>query len=158
MRNEKGATLLTALVLLTILLLVGVATVDQVSMQTKTSQSAQFSAESYRAALSEIEAQIDDIVPAEGEFDVSSLSASMAIGKEVCSQSESTGCSIQIVTDDFSKAVEIEYTGEGAPPSGYSLGEFRGQRFEISSRASANGLNVTSDQSQGINVAVISND
>lgn len=158
--NQRGVTLIVALVLLLIMTIVGLAATDSSKLQLLMSRNSQLQQSAYQLALSEINGQVDAY-----ENDITLLVDAMATlqvvdGGVVTQQAgvlSLTAGDIEmndVASDDnMGLTVELSFTGDGTLPSGFSVGSFVGKTFLINSRANVGATGIGSSQSQGLNYA-----
>lgn len=150
--KQSGAVLIVALVMLVVVTLLGLSSINGVSQQLKSSLALQDKQEAYQLSLSEIEAQLGRTQTADGELDTSLFIEPMNSATQTFSLSPNQ---LVMIDNEFTQEVRVDYRGAGAPPSGYSIGIFSGQRFEIDSDATRVNSQVESNQTQGVNIAVM---
>lgn len=155
--RQQGATLLVALILLLVMTLIGVGAGDTATMQLQMSRNSQFEQEAYQLALSELGSQytsygknLDPLTTAlnarAGVDDVTENGVEPLTGAELIMADEATAIGAE-------QTGTLVYSGEGAPPSGFSLGSFTGKRFDINTDAQIENSSIGSSQTLGINFA-----
>lgn len=159
-RSQQGATLLVALILLLVMTLVGIGAGDTAIMQMQMSRNSQFQQEAYQIALSEIESQYeefsDDLGPlttalnnyadTDNSDDITENGVEPLTGAELLMASQAAAI-------DAVQAAELAFVGDGAPPSGFTIGSFVGKRFDLNSDATIGGTSIGSSQTLGMNFA-----
>lgn len=145
-RKETGATLIVCLVILTILTFLGVNSMTDSGLQTSMVRNNQLRLMAYNTALSEINAQIDDM---NFNFNTDSLLDALT---DVDGLREYEFAEILLSTVDhpFTQTVALQYLRSGASWTGSEVGTFRELFFEIESDALLEGTGTRSDQVQGI--------
>ena len=147
--RSKGAVLLVSLMLLTLMTLIGVAAIDTQSLQSQMARNS-FSAQNlYQLSLSEIEAQYNKLQGS--DYLESVIHSETSIDENPAKQLQDSQVETHDDSDAYTQAVTISYTGDGPPPSGYSISLFKGKNFEVNSIAAIAGSGSKSDQAQGLN-------
>ena len=140
LQRSQGATLIVALVLLTAMTIIGVAAIDTASLQSNMARNSLYAQNLYQKALSEIQAQYEQL------RGVDYLAKARRVGIAL----NDSGVETSVSGDPFTQSVEIDFIGDGPPPTGYSLGIYISKNFEIDSVTSVTGTGSVSDQTQGL--------
>lgn len=150
-QKSQGAVLLVSLVLLTAMTIIGVAAIDSSSLQSQMARNSLYAQNLYQKSLSEIEAQYEKLKGS--DYLTSVLTAVTTVGPD-----NDPGLTIGDYSaethdpnDAYTQAVTVSFTGNGPPPSGYSVGIFIGKNFEVNSVSTVAGTGSESDQTQGLN-------
>jgi type IV pilus assembly PilX-like protein len=155
--RQQGATLLVALVLLLVMTMIGVGAGDTATMQLQMSRNSQFEQEAYQLALSEVGAQYvsygEDLDPL-----TTALSATAGVGDVTVDGVEPlTGAELLMAAEATAlnavQTGELVYSGDGTPPSGFTIGSFVGKRFDLNTQATIASSSIGSSQTLGINFA-----
>lgn len=150
--RSQGAIIIVALVMLLIMTLMGVASLDTTSLQSQMARNSLFAQNLYQASRSEIQAQY---IKLQGLAYLESVMTSTFTDNNANLFTGITLSDTQAETHDANDAYEQEvtvvFTGDGTPPSGYSLGLFVGKNFQVDSVATVVDTASESDQSQGLN-------
>ena len=145
-RNQGGATLVVCLVILTILTFLGVNSMTDSGLQSAMVRNNQLSLMAYNTALSEINAQVDNM-NLNAQTDVLLDALTDADGLR---EFEFEEILLSTIDHPFTQGLTIEYLYEGASWTGNEVGTFRELFFEIESDAALEGTSTRSDQVQGI--------
>jgi PilX N-terminal len=160
-KRSEGAVLVVSLILLLVMTLVGIAAIDSSSLQTQMARNSLFAQSLYQNSRSEIEIQYD-------------LMKGIAYLERIMTSTFTDGgtayTGIQLIdgnvtTPDpqlnyvaapdpnsiYDQSANLTFTGDAAPPSGYSLGLFVGKNFEVNPVTQVAGTGSISDQTQGLN-------
>lgn len=159
--SQQGVTLIVALVLLLIMTVVGLAATDSSKLQLLMSRNAQLQQGAYQLALSEINGQVDTY-----DNDITLLMDAITTLEVVDgggAVTQQAGVLILSTVDiemndiasdeNMEQVVELSFTGDGTPPSGFSVGSFVGKTFLVNSNANVGATGIGSSQSQGLNYA-----
>jgi type II secretory pathway component PulK len=158
--RQQGATLLVALILLLVMTLVGIGAGDTAIMQMQMSRNSQFEQEAYQIALSEIQSQFvgftEDLAPlttamnnyadADNGDDITEDGVEPLTGSELLMAAEAAAINAE-------QEAALVFVGDGAPPSGFTIGSFVGKRFDLNSDATIGGTSIGSSQTLGMNFA-----
>lgn len=149
--KSQGAVLLVSLVLLTAMTIIGVASIDSATLQSQMARNSLYAQNLYQKSLSEIEAQYEKLKGS--DYLTSILTAVTTIGPDNDPGISITDANVEThdVNDAYTQSVSVAFTGNGPPPSGYSVGIFIGKNFEVNSVSTVTGTGSTSDQTQGLN-------
>lgn len=150
-RKSQGAVLIVSLILLMVMTLIGVSAIDTSTLQSQMTRNSLYARNLYQKSLSEIEAQYNKMKGSQYLTNV--LTASPLPNKDDNPGLEIADSAVETydATDPYSQSVVVSFSGNGPPPSGYSLGLFIGKNFEIDSTSSVTGTGSESDQTQGLN-------
>jgi len=157
-QRSQGAVLIVSLILLMIMTLIGVAAIDTSSLQSQMSRNSLYARNLYQKSLSEIEAQYEKMKGSQYLTDVLTASPLASKGNDPGVEIADTAVETYDAGDPYSQSVVISFSGNGPPPSGYSLGLFIGKNFEVDSISSVSGTGSQSDQTQGMNYPAPAND
>ena len=144
--NQEGATLVVCLVILTILTFLGVNSMTDSGLQSAMVRNNQLSLMAYNTALSEINAQVDNM-NLNAQTDVLLDALTDADGLR---EFEFEEILLSTIDHPFTQGLTLEYLYEGASWTGNEVGTFRELFFEIESDAALEGTSTRSDQVQGI--------
>ncbi len=144
MKGQRGAILIVSLIMLTILTLIGVTSMDDVNLQRNMVRNNQLKIQAFDMAMSEINAQIFNLIT-DMNFMVDAINTPGGVNV--------VAALMAAADNPFDQTVSVSYTGEGRPPSGYSLDDYTGRMFQIDSAALLANTGSTSDQTQGLNYA-----
>lgn len=150
-RRSKGAVLIVSLILLMIMTLIGVSAIDTSTLQSQMTRNSLYARNLYQKSLSEIEAQYEKMRGSQYLTDV--LTANPLPDKDNDPGLAITDDKVETYdpNDPYSQNVVVSFSGNGPPPSGYSLGLFIGKNFEIDSTSAVTGTGSESYQTQGLN-------
>ena len=141
--RQHGAVLLVSLVLLLIMTLVGVSSIEGVSMQTDMTRNGQLSSQVFNLALSEIEAQID--VSRENDQWLVEARRDTTLTYSLPAET------LKMNDPNFQQAFDVEYFAGGCIAEGFSTDRFSCNRFEMNSRAQLSSGGAKTEQIQGLN-------
>lgn len=144
--KQTGATLVVCLVILTILTFLGVNSMTDTGLQTSMVRNNQLRLMAYNTALSEINAQIDDM---NFNFNTDTLLDALT-DSEGMREFDFDEILLSTVDHPFSQTLSLQYIRAGASWEGNEVGTFRELFFEIESDALLEGTSTRSDQVQGI--------
>jgi hypothetical protein len=144
--KESGATLIVCLVILTILTFLGVNSMTDSGLQSSMVRNNQLRLMAYNTALSEINAQIDDM---NLNFNTNTLLDALT-DSEGLREFEFEEILLSTVDHPFSQTLALQYLRSGTSWTGNEVGTFRELFFEIESDALLEGTGTRSDQVQGI--------
>lgn len=145
-QRSQGAVLLISLILLLVMTLISVGALDNATLESQMVRAMQWNQRAYQIALSEINNHLDTIIVGE---DITDLLATMNTGSPVDYDNDSVGFS----DGHAAQTSSIAFTGQSAPPDGFSTDDYQGLLFIINSTADVTGTGANSDQTQGINYA-----
>jgi type II secretory pathway component PulK len=146
--RSNGAVLLVSLVLLTVMTMIGVAAIDTQTLQSQMARNSLFAQNLYQVSLSEIQAQYYELQGLDYLTEV--MNSTTTIDSYPSIELDDAEVDTYKSDDAYSQSVVISYVGDGAPPSGYSIGLFEGKNFEVNSVAEVTGTGSESDQTQGL--------
>lgn len=150
-RKSQGAVLMVSLILLLVMTLIGVAAIDTSVLQSQMTRNSLYARNLYQKSLSEIEAQYEKMKGSQYLSNVLTASPLPSKDNDPGLELADTAVETYSANDPYSQSVVISFSGNGPPPSGYSLGLFIGKHFEIDSRSTVTGTGSKSDQTQGLN-------
>ena len=158
--KQSGATLLVSLIMLLILTIIGVSSIEDMSLQSNMTRNSQFKMQAFNTSLSESEAQIP------------LLFNQIAILQSAMNASDSTqriaDADLVMVTADksinpFDQTVDVihiptevasgddtNFTQATAVSGGYSMGSITKENFELNSISTLPSSGSKSDQLQGL--------
>jgi len=158
--QQQGATLLVAMILLLVMTLIGIGAGDTATMQLQMSRNSQFEQEAYQIALSEIDSQyksytddlsvlttaLNNYAASDNTDDITQDGVEPLTGAELLMAAEAAAAGAV-------QTAELAYVGDGAPPTGFTLGSFVGKRFDLNSEATIANSSIGSSQTLGMNFA-----
>lgn len=144
--KESGATLIVCLVILTILTFLGVNSMTDSGLQSSMVRNNQLRLMAYNTALSEINAQVDDM---NFNFNTASLLDALT-DTDGLREFEFNEILLSAIDHPFSQTLALHYLRSGTSWTGNEVGTFRELFFEIESDALLEGTSTRSDQVQGI--------
>ena len=140
MKNENtGSVLIICLVLLSVISIIGVVSMQSSSLQAKFSRNIFYNVQSFQAAVNEQTQQYN------------SASTDEDFLLEVLSEDRVLDAKLDVRHALMESS--ITYVGEGLPPSGYSLGKYRGLKFSIDTKSTYENIDAISDQTLGFQYA-----
>lgn len=139
--KQQGSVLLLTLVIMLIFTFAGLMVMEMAILEEIAVSNEQRTLQVYQTAYSEIEAQLlflksnPDVMNTaiSGDIPLTSI-----LNPSTCSN-----------PGDICQTVTLRYTGQSAPPAGYSIGSFVGLNFEIDSIAQLNSTGAVSSQTMG---------
>lgn len=142
-KQNEGSVLLLCLGIMLILSIIGVASMQSASLQEKFSRNIFYNIQSFQTAVNEQSQQYNDVSEDEDLLldsidDIQSLNDQLSVEH---ARMESS----------------LTYKGEGLPPSGYSLGKYRGLKFDIDTESTYENIDAVSNQTLGFNYAAPKN-
>ena len=152
MKRQNGAVLVVALVLLTVLTLIGVASMQSSSLELRAASNAQQYNIAFEAALSRIDfaTSEDDNNPLNFLIAVQDVSDPGTWPTQTCNAAD--GCADD-AGGDWTATAELTFNGTCTPGTGYSLEDGRAvyfRHFNLSVDAQAFGGSARSVQVQGV--------
>lgn len=158
-RASQGVVLIVALVLLLALTLIGVSAIDSSSLQSQMSRNSLYARNLYQASLSEIQAQrekmrgterLENIVKSPTQYVATSYEGISFDGPGL---DLGAGSPNLLETDNnaaYTYSGYVVFSGEGPPPSGYSLKLYKGMNYEINIITQVTNTTSISNQTQGV--------
>lgn len=155
--KQSGATLLVSLIMLLILTIIGVSSIEDMSLQSNMTRNSQFKMQAFNTSLSESEAQIprllSQIVLLQSAMNSSTSTATIPAGDLVMPSAnnpfdqEVSVLHIPAVTDtgdttNFNQATTVS--------GGFSMGAVTKENFELNSISTLANSGSKSDQLQGL--------
>ncbi len=137
--SNNGSVLIICLVLLSVISIIGVVSMQSSSLQERFSRNVFYNVQSFQAAVNEQSQQYN------------SVSEDEDLLLEVLSEDYTLGA--QLAVRHAVMESTITYAGEGLPPSGYSLGKYRGLKFSIDTKSTYENIDAISDQTLGFQYA-----
>jgi len=131
--------------------LIGVAAIDTSALQSQMSRNSLYARNLYQKSLSEIEAQYEKMKGSQYLSKVITASPLPSKDNEPGLEIVDSAVETYSAGDPYSQSVVVSFSGNGPPPSGYSLGLFIGKYFEVDSISEVTGTGSQSDQTQGLN-------
>ncbi|MBV1919700.1 MAG: pilus assembly PilX N-terminal domain-containing protein, partial [Pseudomonadales bacterium] len=119
--------------------IIGVVSMQSSSLQEKFSRNVFYNVQSFQAAVNEQSQQY------------SSASSDEDLLLDVLSEDRTLDALLTVRHAVMEST--ISYAGEGLPPSGYSLGKYRGLRFSIDTKSTYENIDAISDQTLGFQYA-----
>jgi Tfp pilus assembly protein PilX len=150
-RHSQGAVLLVSLVLLTAMTIIGVASIDSATLQSQMARNSLYAQNLYQKSLSEIEGQYEKLKGSDYLESILTSVTTVGPDNDPGITIGDSGAATHDAYDAYTQSVTVSYTGNGPPPSGYSVGIFIGKNFEVNSVSTVAGTGSESDQTQGLN-------
>jgi len=137
--SNNGSVLIICLALLSVISIIGVVSMQSSSLQEKFSRNVFYNVQSFQAAVNEQTQQYN------------SASTDEDLLLEVLSEDRMLDALLSVRHAVMTST--ITYGGEGLPPSGYSLGKYRGLKFSIDTKSTYENIDAISDQTLGFQYA-----